>query len=63
VNRTLWQWSRTRDEWLYVITVPEEQCRMTLRGNKRRNPLGTRFRWRDEGEGPPKRYRQRSVKG
>ncbi len=60
--KTLWQWNRRKDCWDYVITVPEDQCKSTLRGYKRRNAHGAQFRWRLEGEAPPKRYRQRVVK-
>jgi hypothetical protein len=56
---TLWQWSVRKDEWMQVTQAACELRRVILRGHKRRNPRGTRFRW-TPSQMPPRKFRARS---
>lgn len=58
----LWRWSAARDQWEYETEVTEERKGFALRSARRRNPLGSRFKWRVKGEDPPKRFRHRIAK-
>ena len=59
---TLWRWNRKNDRWEWAAECDEEKKRVILRGHKRRNPLGTIFRWTPDNYPPERKYRQRSVK-
>jgi hypothetical protein len=59
----LWQWSIKRDAWEFVTEANEPaQQAAVLRGYKRRNPKGTRFRWCAKEQGAPKKFRRRTAK-
>jgi hypothetical protein len=60
----LWQWLPNQDRWEWVTACDDDTLRGTiLRNHRRRNPGGTRFKWRTEAEGAPtRRFRQRRKK-
>lgn len=60
MTKTLWQWLPRHDEWAFVTESAPEMQRAVLRGYKRRNPSGTRFKW-TVGE-PPRKYHPRAAK-
>lgn len=55
--KTLWRWSVVKDEWEYVTKSTPENCKATLRGYKRRDAKGIKFRWTDGQK--PKKFRTR----
>lgn len=57
----LWQWSARRDEWEFITTATTDKAAAVLRGYKRRNPKGTRFKWMSTEE-RPKKFRTRAKK-
>ncbi len=60
---TLWQWLPRHDDWLW-LTVDEsddaDHRAVVLRGYRKRNPRGTRLKWK-QGEDKPKRFRARRT--
>lgn len=56
--RHLWRWNRTKDEWELITTAAEDKCKAVLRGYKRRDAKGVRFKWTDGYK--PKKFRTRS---
>jgi hypothetical protein len=59
---SLWRWSPKQDEWRWETEATEDKRKFVLRSYKRRNPLGTRFRWVESGLPAPKRFRKRAAK-
>jgi hypothetical protein len=62
----LWQWLPRRDEWVYATKGADgddetsvNSRRAVLRGFKRREPRGTRFKW---SNAEPRRFRPRVKK-
>lgn len=58
---TLWQWSCKQDDWLWItqdVSGDADHRGVILRGHRRRNPRGTRLKWK-EGTEKPKRFRAR----
>ena len=43
--KTLWRWSAVKDDWEQIISMPAQLTKQVLRGYKRRDARGTRFRW------------------
>jgi len=64
VTWVLWQWSARYDrwDWLTESAHDEAQRHAVLRGYRRRNPKGAKFRWKPKDEGAPKKFRTR-LKG
>ena len=61
---TLWRWNRKKAEWEWTVECRDEPDvkKVTLRGFKRRNPIGSVFRWTADGAPPARKYRQRAAK-
>ena len=59
---TLWRWSPKQDSWVFELQSTEEHKALSLRGARRRNPRGTRFRWTETAEPPARKYRARAAK-
>ena len=57
--RTLWRWSAAKDVWEYATQASPEHCRAVLRGYKRRDAKGVRWRWADDGV-KPRKFRTRN---
>lgn len=56
----LWRWNVTVDEWELLTTATEDKTQTILRGYKRRDRKGVKFRWTDGDK--PKKFRTRSKK-
>lgn len=58
--KTLWRWSVVKDEWEFVTQTMSGNTQIVLRGYKRRDRKGVRFKWTDGGA--PKKFRTRTKK-
>ncbi len=61
MTKTLWRWSHARDDWDFVTTATEDKTKAVLRGYRRRDAKGVRFKWTDGDK--PRRFRTRRKKG
>lgn len=56
----LWRWSHVKDDWELVTTAAVDKCKTVLRGYKRRDAKGIRYKWSDGAK--PKKFRTRTKK-
>jgi hypothetical protein len=59
---TLWRWSVPKDEWELITQAADANKQTVLRGYKRRDRKGIRFKWTAE-QVPPRKFRTRTKKG
>jgi len=57
----LWRWSVPKDEWELITQATDENRQTVLRGYKRRDRKGVRFKWTATQE-KPKKFRTRVKK-
>lgn len=58
--KTLWRWYPAKDDWELVTTATEDKRKVVLRGYKRRDAKGARFKWTDGAK--PRKFRTRVKK-
>lgn len=56
-EKTLYRWNIRKDEWEFITTATLDKLKVVLRGYKRRDVKGVKWRW-TEGT-PPKKFRTR----
>jgi hypothetical protein len=56
----LWRWSVKKDEWELLTTANDHNTMTVMRGYKRRDRKGVKFRWTDGAA--PRKFRTRVKK-